>query len=196
MKFLKCEKMEKRQAVLTVSLLLGALIVMVSIGQMISGSTPSGFITIENVDPADIEKYFENGVLKEDYIKEVNENIDQIPDFVLDMFADGKTNVTLQTTDGEELEFNVLVDDQELVGANEGHDPNAEAEVTFDEDIIETIIQADEPVEAFVGAVNSGDIKYEALTPQAKVKGLILSIFSFFVGIIMGIFSVFKSFAG
>ena len=188
--------MEKTKTILIIALILGAITGLVALGQVISNSAPLGFITIANVDPADIDTYFENGVLKEEFKDEINENIDQVPDFVLDMFAEGKTNVTLITTDGEELEFNVLVKGKELVGAQKGHANDADAVIKVNEDTLKKIINSDEPIEVIAGALNSGEIKYEALTPQAKLKEFIIGIISFFLGLIMALFSFFKSIFG
>jgi len=188
--------MDRGKTILIIALVLGAGTILVAIGQFISSSTPTGLITIANVNPDDVEKYFENGVLKEEFKDEINQNIDQIPSFMLDLFAEGKTNVTLVTTEGEELEFNVLVEENELAGAQKGHANDADALIKIDEETIEKIINSDEPIETITGALNSGEIKYEAITPAAKIKEFIIGVVSFFLGIVMGLFSFINSIFG
>ena len=189
--------MEKYDAAVIAALLFFAIALIALFGAKTVYNMPAtGLVTIADINPNDLEKYFENGELKPEYVQQVNENIDSVPQFVVDAFAGGKTNVTVLATDGQEKHFNVSVSGKQLLGAKEGRAPDADAEVKVNEGTIEKIANSKEPVEALAGAINSGEIKYKAISPKAGIKELFLGIISFFIGIITTVVSFLKAVFG
>ncbi|MBI2598277.1 MAG: hypothetical protein HYW50_03715, partial [Candidatus Diapherotrites archaeon] len=130
--------MEKARAIVLLSVFLALFSAIFAIGDTISSSMPTGLIAIPiDVDASELEQFFENGELKPEYVQQINENIDQIPPFVLETFAEGKTNVTFVTNENQELKFSVAVKDNQVISAKEGFEENADAEVKVDEKTIE-----------------------------------------------------------
>ena len=188
--------MEKEQKNLIIAILVAVLFVILAAGKTVSESTPRGLVTLVGIDAAELGKYFENGQLKPEYLQQLNENIGQVPQFVMDSFGEGKTNVTLLTKDGQEKEFAVNVQENHLVGAVEGHVPDADAQIELNEETIQKIAQSSEPVEEIANSINSGEIKYKALSPKNALKEIFLGIISFFLKIIMAVFSFVKAVFG
>ncbi|MEK6941966.1 MAG: hypothetical protein AABW85_03860 [archaeon] len=189
--------MEKPSAAIIAALFFAALaLIALFAAKTVYNMPTTGLVTIADIDPNDLAKYFENGELKPEYVTQVNKNIDSVPQFVVDAFAGGKTNVTVLTTDGQEQQFNVSVSGKQLLGAKEGRAPDADAEVKVNEGTIEKIANSKEPIEALAGAINSGEIQYKAVSPKAGIKELFLGIISFFIGIIAAVVSFAKKLSG
>lgn len=188
--------MNRSKTILLVSLALTAMVIATALGHTISNSFSSGLVTLVDIDPAEIDYYFEDGKLKPEYVEQINKNIDEVPDFVLDTFADGTTNVTLLTDEQEDINLSVVVGEEKLLEAVQGHKENADALVKVNEETLEIIAGSNEPVNEFVQAVQKKEINYEAISGKAKLREIIFGIITFFLGIIMAIFSFFKAIFG
>ncbi len=174
------------------------IVLAISVSNNAIGKSPmqSGLFVLSDFDAQDLDKYFEDRQLKPEFIDQINENSDQIPDFVIEALAQGKTNVTVVADDGEKKDFTVEIKDNQLVQAEQGNAPDADAAIEVSENTIKKIANSEQPVQTFTTAINSGEIKYTALTSNAKPKELLVAILAFFSGIINSVFSFFTTIFG
>jgi len=188
--------MDRHQTILVISIALAVITVLVGVGNSISAQASSGLVILADINPEEFDDYFEGGELKDKTVEEINESIGQFPDFLIDLFSNSTTNVSIVTNNNEEKLYNVSVEEDKVVGVKRGHITGAGASVVINEESIKKIANATEPIEELAAAINSGEIKYESQSPETKLNEIIIGSLSFFLGIIMAVFSFFKSIFG
>jgi len=127
-------------------------------------------------------------------VKQINDNTENVPELLFDLFGSDKMNIYINRSDGTQKAYSAVTADRKLVELRKGSFDDAEIKIEVQEETIEEIFQSDNPLERFLDAFNSGEIKYEGLTSEGKIKettvnittsalSILQSIYSFFAGI-------------
>ena len=114
----------------------------------------------------------------------INSNIDRLPNFVKNIFGNEKVNVEIKMNDGSTLVLGVETAEGKVIKLFKGEidDPTLKVEVS--EDVLTSIANSRDPVNGFISALSSDQIKYESLRAKTSIKTgigrLTAKLFSFF----------------
>lgn len=169
---------------LAVALLIGAL--QLSISNSVDAS-PTGFASIITVNEASSGLFFnENGYLKDEYIGQINANLDGVPEYIFKLFGSDLINISVKLENGSTSTYNVRTSANRVTYLKKGLDESATIEVEITEDVINQIMYSADPLNKFLDAFNSRKIKYSGAGVEGAVKET-------GVGITVGIMGIFNS---
>jgi len=181
-------------------LFLAAAILIIGLQLSVQGSvdaSPTGFASILTAkDFEDSGNFDSEGSLKQEYVNQINENIGGVPEYIFKLFGSDKINIYVELNDGSTSIYNVTTEANKVVQLSKGENKNATINVEISEKVIEDIMGSETPLNEFLGAFNSGKIKYSGSGVEGKVKETGVGITVGIMGAINGIISFFGSFLG
>ena len=153
-------------------------------------------ITADNLDEAEKTYFDESGKLKQEYLQEINKNTDKVPEMLFDLFGSDRINIHVIRASGEEKQYSAITKNRKLVEFRKGLLEDAEIRVEVKEELIEKIFQSQRPVEAFLNAFESGEIKYEGITQAGKIKETTVNVTTSIMSIAQKVYSFFAGIFG
>ena len=180
---------------LAAALLIAAL--QLSISNKVDAS-PTGFASIITVkEVAESGQFFdEKGKLRVDYINQINQNLDGVPEYLFKLFGSDNINIYVGLNDGSTSTFNVTTQSNKIVQLSKGTNPEANIKIELGEQVIQDILDSDAPLDEFLNAFNSGKIKYSGAGIEGKVKETGVGVTVGIIGLINGIISFLLSIFG
>jgi len=134
----------------------------------VSALTITGLITME--EEKMLDESFVGKELKQEFVDQVNANLDEVPDFVIGLFDNERINITLIMNNGEKRKFGAITKNGKLLKLYKGFVPKPTMKVTVKESTIDRIKDSDQSVDELVDALNSGKIEYEGIGIGGKLK--------------------------
>lgn len=113
-----------------------------------------------------------------------NQNIEKVPGIIKALFGNERLNIHINS-----MIIGVVTKDARIEEMKEGEIENPTMNVYVSKKVISDILKSDDPVSALLTALEKGDIKYEGVSIESRVK-------FFFVDIGVKILSLFKGFFG
>ena len=177
------------------ALIIGAL--QLSISDNVDRS-PTGFVSIISLKEAtDSGVYFDgNGRLKEEYVAQINKNLDGVPEYIFKLFGSDSINIYVQFNDGNTSSFNAITSSNRLVSLKRGASSEANIRVEITEAVLNDIVASDDPLQEFLDAFNSKKITYKGEGLEGAVKETGVGFAVGIIGVIKGIGSFFGGLFG
>ena len=136
--------------------------------------------------------FFNNeGKLKQEYLNQINNNLDGVPEYIFKLFGSDNINIYVNFSDGGTQTYNVTTRSNKVVQLGRGLNSNAKIEVRIGEKVIDNILNSKKPLSEFLDAFNSGKIKYSGTGIEGKVKETGVGITVGIMGVINSIISFF-----
>ncbi|MFH1586702.1 MAG: hypothetical protein ABID38_02505 [Candidatus Diapherotrites archaeon] len=134
----------------------------------VSALTVTGLITME--ESKMLDEAFSGEELKQEFVDQVNANLDEVPDFVIGIFETERINITLTMNDGKKRKFGAVTKKGKLLTLYNSFLPRPTMNVSVRESTIDKIKGSSDSVGELVNALNSGMIEYEGLGMGGKIK--------------------------
>lgn len=138
---------------------------------------PVLFLTLALVSPATAQEFQVEDYNVSEYTDEINSHSDQLPGFVKDIVGGEDINIYIDREDKEQYNLSISMDGMDVKNLSTTQMAEPTLEVWTSEDIIQKIVEADEPVTEMKDAINNGDIEYDAKKNWTKVKLFFANIF-------------------
>ncbi len=143
---------------------------------------------------AQIDSYFETGEMKAQILSSINAQAATAPKEIFSLFGNRKINVYVTMDEGSVESYWVKVAAHSIGQVSLGARSDAGFEVDVSEKTVDGIVNSSKPFDRILNAINSGEIKYRALTEEgkgsellvnvgAKIAGVFLVFINFFTGI-------------
>ncbi len=172
-----------------------ALGILIAIISSFAFAGPTGFMVLTQSKQA-LEGYFEGGALKQIYIDQMNAQAGQVPGQIASLFGNNKINIHITLDDGSVMGYYAETRDAKVSQVLEGTKAGADLEIRLSEGTIDRIALSKAPVDEFLKAMGSGEIKYRGLTPEGEAKGLIVNVTTAVVGFFKGLFDFISGLLG
>lgn len=158
-------------------------------------SEPTGFMVLTQNRQA-MDSFFEGGALKAQYLEQMNAQMGRAPAQITSLFGNNKINLRITLDDGSGADYYFSTHGGKAAEVLQGAKADADLEIRLSEATIDRIALSKDPIDEFLKAMGSGEIKYTGLTPEGETKGLIVnvttSVARFFKGILDFFASLFK----
>ena len=160
--------------------------------------SPTGFASIISFQGTpDVDLFFDgSGELKEEYLNQVNANLDGVPEYIFRLFGSDNINIYITFDDGAIKTYNAQTSANKLVYLRKGLNDDANITVELTESVINGIMSAEHPLDEFLDAFNSKEIKYSGTGVEGAVKGAGVGFAVWILGFVNGIFSFIGSVFG
>ena len=160
--------------------------------------SPTGFASIISFQGTpDVDLFFDgSGELKEEYLNQVNANLDGVPEYIFRLFGSDNINIYITFDDGAIKTYNAQTSANKLVYLRKGLNDNANITVELTESVINGIMSAEDPLDEFLDAFNSKEIKYSGTGVEGAVKGAGVGFAVWILGFVNGILSFIGSVFG
>src|SRR3989338_8656601 len=160
--------------------------------------SPTGFASIISLQGTPgVDLFFDgSGELKEEYLNQVNANLDGVPEYIFRLFGSDNINIYITFDDGAIKTYNAQTSANKLVYLRKGLNDDANITVELTESVINGIMSAENPLYEFLDAFNSKDIKYSGTGVEGAVKGAGVGFAVWILGFVNGIFSFIGSVFG
>jgi len=160
--------------------------------------SPTGFASIISFQGTpDVDLFFDgSGELKEEYLNQVNANLDGVPEYIFRLFGSDNINIYITFDDGAIKTYNAQTSANKLVYLRKGLNDDANITVELTESVINGIMSAENPLDEFLDAFNSKEIKYSGTGVEGAVKGAGVGFAVWILGFVNGIFSFIGSVFG
>ena len=160
--------------------------------------SPTGFASIISFQGTpDVDLFFDgSGELKEEYLNQVNANLDGVPEYIFRLFGSDNINIYITFDDGAIKTYNAQTSANKLVYLRKGLNDDANITVELTESVINGIMSAEDPLDEFLDAFNSKEIKYSGTGVEGAVKGAGVGFAVWILGFVNGILSFIGSVFG
>ncbi|VVB99150.1 Uncharacterised protein [uncultured archaeon] len=158
-----------------------------------ASAAPTGFFVLTQSKDA-INAYFDNGKLKQGVVDQINEQLNAAPKELLSVFGNNKINFAITLDDNSQMDYYAHTVNGKVAEIFQGKKNEADLEVRLNEATIDRIVLSKEPLNEFLNAVSSGEIKYIGLTPEGEAKGAVMNIATAIMNFLKGIVDFFSRF--
>jgi len=143
-----------------------------------------------------IDSYFINDKLNEEIIHEINENLDNVPEQLFELFGDNKLNIYVEFDDGSTKDYWAKTANGKLVQLFKDARSNADIEIFLEESTIDRLVSSPNPFDEFINAMNSGEIKTQAKTVNGHIKSASVGVTTTIIGAAFGVIGFFGNLFG
>ncbi|MFH1391484.1 MAG: hypothetical protein ABIH20_04200, partial [Candidatus Diapherotrites archaeon] len=157
-------------------------------------STNGFFLLTQNQEV--IDSYFVNDKLNEEVIHEINENLDNVPEQLFELFGDNKLNIYVEFDDGSTKDYWAKTANGKLVQLFKDARSNVDIEIFLKKSTIDRLVSSSDPFDEFIKAMNSSEIKTEAKTVNGHIKSASVGVTTTVIGAVSGIIGFFSGFLG
>ena len=143
----------------------GLILIFASIGIIaILGDSITGAQNVDLSDPDSLFQFMDRGSA------EINKYNDQVPSFLKSLFGNERITGTIYLSSGDALIVGAVTQDGKVTYFQRGEITDPTLRVFTDESVIRKIMSAPDPAMATKAALDSREIRYEAVTLTGKVK--------------------------
>ncbi len=121
----------------------------------------------------DIDEYLEN---HDKLIEDYNKNIDSVPKILKKLFGDERIKIYLGHFESTRT-FSAETRNARLISFKEEEIENPTLVVYVNKETLDSIINSENPAASLTSALDSGEIKYEAVGIKTKIKLFFTSLF-------------------
>ena len=143
-----------------------------------------------------LEAMFNNGKLKQEIVDSINQDIQDVPEQIFELFGNDRINLYLTLENGAVRDYYSETRKNRLVGLWQGVRDEATIEVRLNEQTLDQIIEAGDPAKEFLEKLDSGEIKHNGLTLEGHVKSGAVGVSTKIISIITGTINFFFGFLG
>jgi len=176
-----------------------AVIIVVALGLVLvlpSGEANSSGLVLLTQNKEKIDSYFLNGQLDAQILKEINDNTDNVPEQLFELFGNNKINIYVEFDDGTIHDYWALTNKSKVADFRQGARSIAGIEIIIKESTIDNLLTDDEPFDYFLEAMNSGEIEYNGLTFEGNIKSATVRVTTRLIGTAKGIVNFFSGLFG
>ncbi len=173
-------KILKIVVILFVLLFVGVILITAPIS-----ANKSGFVILTQ-NKSEINSYFESGKMKQEKINEINSQIKNVPEQLFELFGGDTINIYITFDDGSVEEYWAVTEKNKLKELYTGINTSANVEIKLRELTVDRIVNSKNPLQRFLSAMNSGEIEYNGLDNEGKLKELTVSVTTGVMGFFTG----------
>ena len=129
--------------------------------------------SMASVSAQDVDEYLEDS---DKLIEDYNKNIDSAPRVLKTLFGDERINIYLGHFESTRI-FSAETRNARLISFKEEEGKNPTLRVYINKEVLDSIINSEDPIASLMSALDSGEIKYEAVGVKTKIKLFFTSLF-------------------